>query len=356
MTQIARALFLLVCFCCLTSLASSQTPLPPAISGLPKNPADILSSARSQNGLEAPGLPAWHLKATYQTFDENGQQRNSGVFEEWWAGPKEYRRSYASKDFTQTEYVTDTGTYRLGDQNFPPLAELLLAARILSPLPEASDVDKDVVLLRRPQDFGKISLECVVMARKMPNLITAPSALFPTYCFDPKLPMLRWSGSYGQRISLYNAIVSFNGRYIAKDLMVAERDNHRILSAHVDTLESLPNVVETDFIPPSGAIHLETPVKINVEENVTQGRIEKKVAPEYPAYAKEKHIEGEVLIHAEIGEDGHIHEMTILKAPDPTLAIAAMQAVQQWQYKPYLLKGKPVRVITDIRVVYSLRG
>src|ERR1700722_19723906 len=150
MTQIARALFLLVCFCCLTSLASSQTPLPPAISGLPKNPADILSSARSQNGLEAPGLPAWHLKATYQTFDENGQQRNSGVFEEWWAGPKEYRRSYASKDFTQTEYVTDTGTYRLGDQNFPPLAELLLAARILSPLPEASDADKDVVLLRRP--------------------------------------------------------------------------------------------------------------------------------------------------------------------------------------------------------------
>ena len=76
--------------------------------------------------------------------------------------------------------------------------------------------------------------------------------------------------------------------------------------------------------------------------------------PEYPVSAKRNRIEGKVVIQVEIGEDGYVHEMTILSAPDPSLAIAAMLAVHQFQYKPYLLNGKPVRVDTQITVIYRL--
>jgi len=31
-----------------------------------------------------------------------------------------------------------------------------------------------------------------------------------------------------------------------------------------------------------------------------------------------------------------------------------MQAVQQWRYRPYLLNGEPVEVMTTINVIFSL--
>jgi len=36
------------------------------------------------------------------------------------------------------------------------------------------------------------------------------------------------------------------------------------------------------------------------------------------------------------------------------LVSAAMDAVQQWKYKPYLLQGNPVEVITSIQVNFAL--
>jgi len=267
-------------------------------------------------------------------------------------GAKTIQRSYTSKDFTQTEYVTDTSTYRTGSAEYLPLAESLLAPRLLSPVPE---IDNDVVLLKRKQDFGKTSLECVVLARKMQNLVSAPSALFPTYCFDPAMPILRWSGSYGQRNSLYNRILISQGRYIAGDLTISEDDNRPVLSVHIDALTALQST-GTDLAPPADAIRIETPGKVKVEQSVMQGSIIKKVMPQYPMSAKQSRIEGKVLVQAEIGEDGHIHEMKVLSAPDPSLAIAALLAVHQWEYKPYFLNGKPVRVQTQITVVYRLGG
>ena len=173
-------------------------------------PEALLALARNQNGLEAPGLQPWHIRVTYQTFDDAGQPKGTGVFEEWWAGPKQYKQSYTGKDFTQTDYVTDTGTYRTGEANFPPLAESLLKMRLLDPIPE---IPGDVVFLKRKQAFGSVSLECAVLARKMMNLGSAPTALFPTYCFDSVKPMLRWSGSYGQRNSLSNHILKTRSAY-----------------------------------------------------------------------------------------------------------------------------------------------
>lgn len=307
--------------------------------------------AKNQNGLNAPGLSPWHIKVTYQTFNESGQPKGNGVFEEWWAGPKQYKRSYVSQDFTQTEYVTETGTYRTGNIDYPPLAESIMPLRLMEPIPE---VDSDVVLLRRKQAFGKLSLECVVLARKMADLDAAPTALFPTYCFDSEKHMLRMSGSYGQRNSVYNGIGFFQGRYVGEDLTILEGDNHKILSAHVDTLATLPTIVVTDFAPPADAIRLDTPGEVDVEQSIMNGNIIKKVMPQYPASEKHNRVQGEVEIRAEIGEDGRIHEMTVVTAPDPGLAIAAMIAVHGWQYKPYLLNGKPVRVNTQIHVIYKL--
>jgi len=61
-----------------------------------------------------------------------------------------------------------------------------------------------------------------------------------------------------------------------------------------------------------------------------------------------------VVILATIGTNGRIHDQEVVVAPSELLAAAAMQAVSQWRYSPYLLNGQPVEVDTTINVFFVL--
>lgn len=87
--------------------------------------------------------------------------------------------------------------------------------------------------------------------------------------------------------------------------------------------------------------------------NVTAARLIHKVAPEYPKKARKKQVEGVVRLHAIIGKDGTIHELTVLYG-DPLLTDAALKAVRQWRYSPTLVNGEPVEVDTTIDVNFAL--
>jgi protein TonB len=69
--------------------------------------------------------------------------------------------------------------------------------------------------------------------------------------------------------------------------------------------------------------------------------------------AKQARIQGVVRFTAIIGKDGTIQNLQLITG-HPLLIEAARQAVQQWQYKPTLLNGEPVEVVTQIDVNFSL--
>ena len=54
-----------------------------------------------------------------------------------------------------------------------------------------------------------------------------------------------------------------------------------------------------------------------------------------------------------IGKDGRVQNMTLVSG-DPVLAQAAKDAVQQWVYRPTLLNGNPVEVVTTVDVNFTL--
>jgi protein TonB len=75
--------------------------------------------------------------------------------------------------------------------------------------------------------------------------------------------------------------------------------------------------------------------------------------PQYPALAKSARVQGTVEFTAIIGKDGTIQQLKLVRG-HPLLVNAARQAVEQWRYKPTLLNGQPVDVITDIVVNFTL--
>lgn len=77
------------------------------------------------------------------------------------------------------------------------------------------------------------------------------------------------------------------------------------------------------------------------------------VTPVYPPEAKQAGIEGRVELEAIIAKDGRIRAVNALDG-EPVLTAAATAAVKQWQYRPVVLNGKPVEVVTRITVNFEL--
>jgi hypothetical protein len=93
--------------------------------------------------------------------------------------------------------------------------------------------------------------------------------------------------------------------------------------------------------------------RIRVGANVQAANLIKKVQPTYPDDAKSRHVQGTILFTAVIDEQGNIANLTFADGP-LALYRSARDAVRQWVYKPTLLNGRPVSVITRIDVNFVL--
>jgi periplasmic protein TonB len=98
-----------------------------------------------------------------------------------------------------------------------------------------------------------------------------------------------------------------------------------------------------------------TPQRVRVSQGVTEGLLVRQVKPTYPALAKQARIQGHVMLQAIINKQGRVENLRLLSG-HPMLAPAAIEAVKQWQYKPYLLNNEPVEVETTVDVNFSLSG
>lgn len=93
--------------------------------------------------------------------------------------------------------------------------------------------------------------------------------------------------------------------------------------------------------------------RIRISQQVSQTLIVSKVQPQYPEEARAKHIEGSVIMRAEISKQGSVESLKVLSG-DPLLASAATEAVEKWKYKPFVLNGEPIAVETQVTVSFTL--
>ena len=97
-----------------------------------------------------------------------------------------------------------------------------------------------------------------------------------------------------------------------------------------------------------------TPQRIRQGGNVQQAMVISKVAPVYPAEAKDARIQGVVILETLISTEGRVSSVRVISG-HPLLQQAAVDAVSQWVYKPTLLNGQPVEVVTTTTVNFSFQ-
>lgn len=187
----------------LTLLLPAVAACSKRISGAPTGLPQLLANGAQINGLSDPSMSAWHLKATYQPFDPAGKPKSRGTYEEFWVSGRRYKRSYASAEFTQTDFATDQGLYRSGNQDWPGPVETRVRTDLIQPVPADTEL-RDVVLRWKLRAFGKESLQCISLVPKRSNVTVhvagyTDSDVYPQYCFAANEPILRFRSRAADR-------------------------------------------------------------------------------------------------------------------------------------------------------------
>lgn len=123
-----------------------------------------------------------------------------------------------------------------------------------------------------------------------------------------------------------------------------------VASGNVD---GIPNIFSNSSGPVMPAPQpAPTPHTLRISQ-MSQGDLIHKVVPTYPAPARNARIQGQVVLQALISKQGTIENLRLLSG-HPLLVAAAIEAVRQWRYRPYMLNHEPVEVETQITVNFSL--
>lgn len=272
-----------------------------------------LSSALAQdnstpktNGLDDPDLRPWHLKATFQVFDEHGNVENQGTYEKFWVGITKYKQSYASNKFTQTTFGSEKSTMQTGSPGPGPwplrgLGIITGKWKSNTPAGECTDDNRLQFTCSNPMTY-----------------------------LDHAIP-----GDIEERL-----------------------DGRLVLSAHVVSIESLTASDEVEFQPPPDAFRAQPnvggpesriPAPIKISPDLAEQLLIKKVEPHYPPETNMR-VSGTVVLQATISRKGLIEALHVVSGP-AMLRGAAMDAVRQWIYKPYLQNNTPIEVQTTINIL-----
>jgi len=98
---------------------------------------------------------------------------------------------------------------------------------------------------------------------------------------------------------------------------------------------------------------VEPPRRALVSESLAQSLLIKKVDPTYPLSAQSATVQGVVVLHVLISKTGVV-QYVVLVSGHPLLAPAALKAVKQWRYKPYISDNEPIDMETTVQVDFTL--
>jgi TonB family protein len=95
------------------------------------------------------------------------------------------------------------------------------------------------------------------------------------------------------------------------------------------------------------------PDRVRVPNSEMRSLLLRKVQPVYPPLARQARIQGTVVMNVSINKSGDVEEVQLFSG-HPILAPAAIAAVKQWKYQPYLINAEPVDIQTVIQVNFTL--
>jgi len=176
-----------------------------------------------------------------------------------------------------------------------------------------------------PEELGKAAVDGVMGWSYLPYLLNGePREVQSTILLD-------FRNGVGKRVGTVTRMAGMGGGVVGMSGMTGGRSS-------------------VGSRPSGGLDPVLGPVRIS--SGTMAGLMLAQVAPMYPPIAKAAHVQGVVILHAVISKSGIIEDLQVISGP-PMLQGAAIDAVRNWRYRPYLLNGEPTEVQTTINVNFK---
>ena len=329
---------------------------------MPSDPKALMLLAAKINGLTGDDVKPWRLKASLHTFTPSTslreEENKQGKYEELWVGGGKFKQTYSDEEYSQNVYGTPNGSFVTGGLHLVlgevrQLSEFFDPAAYLHQYVEGHNPEFD------PAGAGVGESACLLTVSDRPK-DSKREPLVYRFCFDSSLRLVRFSiNGNDDFLILFRKPLSFNGLAIPTEVELRRHGIVRML-AQLESLEAAEPIEESELHPPADAVPDETnppvfamPTKVNISAGAAVGMLNEAYQPVYPLDAKAAHVQGTVVLDAEISKEGRIETLRIISGP-AMLQQAALDAVRNWIYRPYLLNDVPVEVRTTINVIFKL--
>ena len=161
---------------------------------------------------------------------------------------------------------------------------------------------------------------------------------------------LKQARSGGGTLFVAYIYTKFRGNFIGETLMAGSPEELEQSANALQLITFREDTPNSKCVMGPGDV---APSRVRVSEGVARSLLIKKVTADYPELAKQARVQGQVVLQARIDKEGNVEDIKLVSG-HPMLAPAAIAAVKQWKYKPYLLNGQAVAMETQIVVNFSL--
>ena len=306
-------------------------------SAIAANDFGRLTAAVKQSTLNQPSTKPFHLKATLApSYERDKDSGCTGAVEIWWLSPNHYRRELSSPSFHQIEIVDGAQSWQRNEGDYLPEWLRDIAERLIEPISATELAHAKTAEIRHL--MGSTYFQWTNLSSDG----TVQKGMGASIDLDDSTSLLRLSGNGPEKYEKFHR------------LMVAHviTDGSPEVKATVDVLEYLP-VVPKDFLDasqPGGDSH---PIQtIELEEITLRRNLEEVVTPVWPAL-RDGPLEGILTTRIIVDRKGHVRDCARPISDNPGLNEAAGKYICGLSFKPILVGGEPVQVVSRFTMPFK---
>ncbi len=303
-----------------------------------------VKKAVERSTLDQPGTKPFHLRAVLApSFERDKESGRTGEVEIWWASPTRWKRELRSPEFHQIEIVDGASDWQKNEGDYFPewLRETVVA--LIKPVPPLEQVLEQVKTAEVRHLMGQTNIGWITASgtpevknirRSGVALRDSTGQLLYSYGFG-------WGGEFKD-------LANFHGRMIARTVNVGSPQ----VTAKVTMIEDLGNTPAGFFDATAKGAEPHPPRTMLIDETTLRKNLLPMEPPSWPM-VQDGPLEGNVTTEIVVDREGKVRELGSVISENSRVNDTGRKAVEGMRFKPFLLDGVPVQVMSQITVPFK---
>jgi len=312
--------------------------------GHAENLSKEIKKGVERSTLDQPGTKAFHIKASLApSFERDKESGRTGEVEIWWASPTQWKREVRSPEFHQIEIVDGAHQWQKNEGDYFPQWLQQTAEELIRPVPPLKEVleQAERADIRRIGPMTNLSWTTPSGTPEVHNILRSWVAL------QNSTGLLLYAGGLGWGAELKD-YADFHGRMVARTVNVGSPQ----VTAKVTVLEDL-GVVPADFFKATGKAGEAQPLRTIL---VDESSLRKNLLPIEPVSwppLQDGPLEGNVTSQIVVDREGKVRQIGALVSENSGVNEAGRQAISAMDFKPFLVDGVPVQVMSQVTIPFK---